>query len=142
MRIGKVLIGAVALFALQGCATAYREPQASEPHAIVTFQRNGLFSSLPSAWPSYFNGAAPSYSRNPVHWRDTFRIQTGKMTIRVTEINECNYCNAAPRYVCVLTFQAEAGESYFVSVVMLGDKYLYSLTATDGAKVAECTAPN
>jgi hypothetical protein len=140
----RLLIVVVALFALASCATRDREARPSEPHAIIRFQRNHIFSFGPSAWPLEFNGVAP---RLPLlGTQRTYRIYAGPTKIRVGDTYECLLCGGtSPYYVCDLSFEAEAGEHYFVSAAETEDKtddaYIYAVTDDMGVKVAECVSP-
>ena len=139
MRIGKMLIVASALSPLTGCATSYHEPRESEPHATLTFQRPSVFSIQGSVWPAYFNEVTPP---NPWRHRRKYRIQVGTLRMRVSETPQVDYFNltSGSRYPCFLSFEAEDGKGYFVSVVETDDAYLYAVTDDTEVKAAECKA--
>lgn len=141
MRIRKMLIVVGVLSALAGCATSYHEPRESEPHATLTFQRHSVFSLQPSVWPAYLNEAAPP--SKPLGYRRKFNVQVGTLRIRVGETPQADYFSlvSGSRYPCFLSFEAEAGKGYLVSVVETDEGYLYAVTADAGVKVAECKAP-
>jgi|GEM_PF-4213902 len=137
MRIGKLLIVVIALSALAGCAKYYHMPRDSEPHATLTFEKpKGWLEEHPT--PLKLNGG-----RRTDHLfttRRTFRIGVGTMRLELGEGREGDFFTCGPRYTCELSFEAEAGRRYLVSMLWEDEVYLYVVTADNGTKVAECKA--
>ena len=136
MHIGKLLIVVIALSALAGCATYYHGPRESERHATLTFEkRKEWLGHRP--WPRKLNG------RQPSEWfgrRRTFRVGVGTMRLELANGPKGDLFTCGPRYTCELSFEAEAGRRYLVSMLWEDEVYLYAVTADNGTKVAECKA--
>jgi hypothetical protein len=132
MHIGKLVILVIALSALAGCATYYHMPRESEPHATLTFEKTKAGNG-DRPTPRKLNGARPSYRR-------TLRIGAGTMQLELAEGGEGNLWMCGPRYTCELSFEAEAGRRYLVSMLWEDEVYLYAVTADNGTKVAKCKA--
>ena len=109
MHIGKLAIVVIVLSALAGCATYYPMPRESEPHATLTFEKTKAGNG-DRPTPRKLNGARPSYRR-------TLRIGVGTMRLELAEGGEGNLWMCGPRYTCELSFEAEAGRRYRVSMV-------------------------
>jgi hypothetical protein len=136
MYTGKLLIIVIAFSALVGCATHYREARKSEPHAVLRFEHH-LISKRRNVYPYSFNGAEA-----PLKYGNTFRIHPGTMVLGVAEV--ANAIMGSPtQYYCTLSFEAEAGRIYLVSVAVTRTpdyRYLYAVTTDTGTKVTECAA--
>ena len=136
MRTDWMLIAVTVLPLVAGCATHYREARASEPHALLEFEKSREWWSG-RAWPLELNGVEPPFSLM-VPTQRKFRIHEGTMKILVAEKprSSCWTC-AEPRKICLLTFEAEAGKHYTVAKAGTDDAYIYVLTA-GMTKVTEC----
>ncbi|HEU5181991.1 MAG TPA: hypothetical protein VFW45_14475 [Candidatus Polarisedimenticolia bacterium] len=133
MRKGMGLIGIVAVTALSGCAAHYHMPAESEPHAMLSFdQGKGA-----RAWPLTLNGGRPIYV---IRYRRIFRIGVGAMRLKVGETRWGDINHYDPFFTCDLSFDAEAGRRYLVSMRWEEDHCWYAVTADNGTKVAECEA--
>src|SRR5262245_34202274 len=62
------------------------------------------------------------------------------MRLELAERSEGTLATSGPRYTCELSFEAEAGRTYLVSLVWDKDGYLYAVTADTGTRVAGCKA--
>ena len=60
------------------------------------------------------------------------------MRLELGEDLEGDLFTCGPRYTCELSFEAEAGRRYLVSMLWKDEVYWYAVTADNGTKVAEC----
>ena len=121
---------------LAGCVLhAYKQPRESEPHAILTFEKSEGSGYRP--WARKLNGGKrPDY---PVWSRSALRIGVGTMRLEITDTpGEGTAFTSGPRFVCEVSFDAEAGRHYRVTSAWDDNGFLYVVTADAGAKVAEC----
>jgi hypothetical protein len=136
MRIGKLLIVVIALSALAGCARYYHMPRESEPHATLVFDQGKGFDERPT--PLKLNGGRPTSYLMVFGYRRTFRIGLGTMRLELGESPAGDSFMAGPSFTCELSFEAEEGRRYIVSMHWEDDHYLYAVTADNGTNVAEC----
>jgi len=137
-RRAGVFVASLALSSVSGCLSLagplYDEVPESAPHATLEFvQAKGFLASR--AWPIELNGAPPKY------WKwNKFRVPVGTFRLLVGEISRSDDCwtCAAPRYTCQLSFEAEAGSSYSVSLKEEPDGYSYEIATVTGMTVAAC----
>ena len=135
MRHGKVLILVMALTTLSGCAAHYRAPRESEPHATLSFDKEEGSDERP--WPLKLNGGRPTYG---LTYRRTLRIGVGTMLLELGESLQGDLMHEDPFFTCELSFEAEAGRRYLVSMYWEDEHCLYAVTADNGTKVAGCKA--
>ncbi len=133
MRNGKLLTACLTLCVLSSCVP-YHMPRESEPHATLSFDKSRGSDERP--WPVRLN-REPISSMN---YRRTFRIDVGTLELEVGESPRGDLMHDDPFFTCELSFEAEAGRQYLVSMRWEGDHGLYAVASDDGGKVAECKA--
>jgi len=138
MRLGRLLIVVIALSTLAGCVPHYHMPRESEPHATLVFDKGKGIDERPM--PLKLNGGGPTYRLMGFANRRTFRIGLGTMRLELGECPEGDLFSAGPSFTCELSFEAEAGRRYLVTMRGEDDYYLYAVTADNGTKVAGCKA--
>jgi len=130
-RFAAVLPGVLSAALAAGCAARYAQPDASAPHAIVTFpsqaQQAGAFLFLE---PVEFNGVP-----RPRNWmRDSFRVPPGELRLLVRAARE------SLQGTCLLTLPVLEGETYAVEAEAGPDAFTIR-ASRDGRLIANCDAP-
>ena len=132
-RAGRLAV-ASALFALVGCTHYYHQAQATDPHATLTFEKTEQWG---YAYPYRLNGRRPSWT----DFRHTARIGVGTMRLEIAEQGgEGTLATPGPRFICELSFEAEAGRQYRVTEAWDENGFLYVVAADTGTKLADCKA--
>jgi hypothetical protein len=109
-RYSKAFLVVVLLIFCCGCATSYtfREIKASEPHAILNFQREGgTLGIVPAVSPLEINGKEPSKLK--MSYR-TFRVSPGPIVI----LAKANIFSTRRTAFDTIKFDVQPGETYLV----------------------------
>lgn len=126
----KLLLSVCAVL-LAGCATYYKEPKSDAPRALLSAkQKECIFGCKAGVFIRAVNGIEMS-----TNWKtNNYYVEPGPNAILLAVVDVGLFG------VCVMELNAVAGESYVISHVIEGDKFVVTANDSGGSAQGTCTA--